>query len=230
MSQKFTVLFDLDGTLVDTAPDLMLAHNHVMKKFGYEERELSDIKKLAGGGSKVMLRKSMHEIAELSGKIKKTDEKMEDEMTKEFINFYSNNINRESMLITGVLEFLSWCKNNYISMAVCTNKQEHLSIDLLKKISIYHFFDYVAGGNTFNHNKPDPKHLTSTIEIIGGDLKKTIMIGDSETDSSAALAANIPFVLIEGVYTEKKVNQIYHNHLVKNFIDLEKIIEKYLND
>ena len=82
MSQKFTVLFDLDGTLVDTAPDLMLAHNHVMKKFGHKERELSAIKKLASGGSRVMLRKSMHEIAELSGKIKKTDEKMEEEMTK----------------------------------------------------------------------------------------------------------------------------------------------------
>jgi len=230
MIQKFTILFDLDGTLVDTAPDLMMAHNHVMKKFGYEERKLTDIKKLAGGGSKVMLRKSIHEIAELSGKIKKTNEKIEDEMTKEFINFYSNNINKESKLITGVLEFLSWCKNNYISMAVCTNKQEHLSIDLLKKINIYHFFDYVAGGNTFNHNKPDPKHLTDTIEIIGGNLKKSIMIGDSETDSGAAEAASIPFILIEGGYTEKKSNQIYHNHLAKNFIGLEKIIEKYLND
>jgi len=230
MSQKFTVLFDLDGTLVDTAPDLMLAHNHVMKKFGYEERELSAIKKLAGGGSRVMLRKSIHEIAELSGKIKKTDEKTEEEMTKEFINFYGNNINRGSKLITGASEFLSWCKNNSISMAICTNKQEHLSIDLLKKIKIYHFFDYVAGGNTFNHNKPDPKHLTNTIEIIGGNLKKTIMIGDSETDSGAAQAANIPFILIEGGYTEKKVNQIYHNHLVKNFVGLEKIIDKYLND
>jgi len=223
-------LFDLDGTLIDTAPDLMLAHNHVMKKFGHEERELSDIKKLAGGGSKVTLRKSKQEIGELSGKIKKTDEKMEKEMTKEFINFYCNYINKKSKLITGALEFLSLCKDNSISMAVCTNKQEHLSIDLLKKIKIYHFFDYVAGGNTFNHNKPDPKHLTDTIEIIGGNLKKTIMIGDSETDSGAAQAANIPFVLIEGGYTEKKVNQIYHNHLVKNFIGLEKIIEKYLND
>jgi len=155
---------------------------------------------------------------------------MEEEMTKEFINFYSKNINKESKLITGALEFLSWCKNNSISMGVCTNKQEHLSIDLLKKIKIYHFFDYVAGGNTFNHNKPDPKHLTDTIEIIGGNLKKSIMIGDSETDSGAAQAANIPFVLIEGGYTEKKVNQIYHNHLVKNFVGLEKIIEKYLND
>ena len=137
MSQKFTVLFDLDGTLIDTAPDLMLAHNYVMKKFGYEERGLSDIKKLAGGGSKVMLRKSIHEIAELSGKIKKTGKEMEEEMTKEFINFYSSNINRESKLITGASEFLSWCKNNSISMAVCTNKQEHLSIDLLINVLVY---------------------------------------------------------------------------------------------
>ncbi len=228
MSQKFTVLFDLDGTLVDTAPDLMSAHNYVMKKFGYEERELSAIKKLAGGGSKVMLRKSIHAIAELSGKIKKNDEKMEEEMTKEFIDFYSKNINKKSKLITGALEFLNWCKENSISMAVCTNKQEHLSIDLLKKIKIYHFFDYVAGGNTFDQNKPDPRHLTNTIDIVGGDLKKTIMIGDSETDSNAAKAANIPFILIEDGYTEKKTNEIYHDYLSKNFVGVEKIIKKYL--
>ena len=172
MSQKLTILFDLDGTLVNTAPDLMNAHNYVMRKYGYDEKELSAIKKLAGRGSKVMLTKSMHEMAELSGKIKKTDDVVE-EMTKEFIDYYSKNINNESTLKNGLLNFLSWCKKNSISMAVCTNKQEHLSIDLLKKIKIYHFFDYVAGGNTFNHNKPDPKHLTDTIEIIGtkGNIK-----------------------------------------------------------
>ena len=228
MSQKFTVLFDLDGTLIDTAPDLMNAHNYVMKKFGYRERELSDIKKLAGGGARMMLRKTLQEIAELTGKVKKTDDEKEEEMTKEFINFYSKNINNESKLITGVLEFLNWCKNNSISMAVCTNKREHLSIDLLKKIKIYHFFEFVAGGNTFKYNKPDPKHLTDTLEIIGGNIKKTIMVGDSETDSNAAKAANIPFVLIEGGYTEKKTNEIYHDHLVKDFVGLEKIIKKYL--
>ena len=149
-------------------------------------------------------------------------------MTREFINFYSKNINNKSKLITGALNFLNWCKDNSISMAICTNKQEHLSIDLLKKIKIYHFFDYVAGGNTFNHNKPNPKHLTDTIEIIGGNIKKTIMIGDSETDSGASKAANIPFVLIEDGYTEKNTNEIYHDHLVKDFVGLEKIIEKYL--
>ena len=227
MSQKLTILFDLDGTLVNTAPDLMNAHNYVMKKYGYEARELSAIKKLAGRGSKVMLTRSMHEIAELSGKVKKTDDIIE-EMTKEFIDYYSKNIFKESTLKKGLLNFLSWCKKNSISMAVCTNKQEHLSIDLLKKIKIYHFFDYVAGGNTFNHYKPNPKHLTDTIEIIGGDVKKTIMVGDSETDSNASKAANIPFVLLEDGYTEKKINEIYHDYLVKDFVGIEKIIEKYL--
>ena len=227
MSQKLTILFDLDGTLVNTAPDLMNAHNYVMKKYGYEERELSAIKKLAGRGSKVMLTKSMHEIAELTGKIKKTDDVLE-KMTKEFIDYYSKNIVKKSTLKNGLLNFLSWCKKKSIAMAVCTNKTEHLSIDLLKKIKIYHFFDYVAGGNTFNHNKPNPKHLTDTIEIIGGNIKKTLMIGDSETDSTAAKDANIPFVLIEDGYTEKKTNEIYHDYLIKDFVGLEKIIEKYL--
>ena len=229
MSQKFTILFDLDGTLVNTAPDLMLAHNHVMKKYGYNERKLSDIRKLAGGGSKVMLTKSIHEIAELSGKIKKTEDVIE-EMTKEFIDYYSKNILAESTLKKGVLDFLSWCKKNSISMGVCTNKQEHLSIDLLKKIKIYDFFDYVAGGNTFDYNKPDPRHLTSAIEIIGGSITKSLMIGDSETDSNSAKAANIPFILLENGYTEKKINEIHHDHLVKDFIGLDKIVGKYIND
>jgi len=229
MSQKYTILFDLDGTLVDSAPDLMLAHNHVMKKYGYAEKKLSDIKKLAGRGAQLMLARSIHDLAELSGKTKKTDDIVK-EMTRDFIDYYSKNIVKESTLKTGVLDFLSWCKNNSISMAVCTNKQEHLSIDLLKKIKIYDFFDYVAGGNSFNHNKPDPRHLTDTIEVVNGEIKKTIMIGDSETDSASAKAANIPFVLIKDGYTEKTAQQIYHDHLVKNFIGLDKIIQKYLDD
>ena len=223
MTQKFTILFDLDGTLVNTAPDLMNAHNHVMKKYGFKEKNLSDIKKLAGRGSKVMLTRSLSSVAnsnEFEDKI--------DDMTNEFINYYSNNISNESTLKKGLLNFLSWCKEKSIHLGVCTNKQEYLSIDLLKKIKIYHFFEYVAGGDTFKHNKPDPKHLTDTIEIIGGSVKKTIMIGDSETDSNASKAADIPFILIDDGYTEKKSNEIFHDHLVKDYVGLEKIIQKYL--
>jgi phosphoglycolate phosphatase len=113
-------------------------------------------------------------------------------------------------------------------MGVCTNKQEHLAIDLLKKIGINNFFDYVAGCNTFDYCKPDPRHLTSVIEIIGGNIKKTIMIGDSDVDAKSAENASVPFILLEGGYTDVKVSQIKHNHLIKDFNGLDNIIKNYL--
>jgi phosphoglycolate phosphatase len=227
MKQKFTILFDLDGTLVDTAPDLMLAHNHVMKKFGYPTKSTEDIRNLVGKGAGALIGRSIWGQAKKEFS-KVLDEKIKDEMVKEFVNFYGKNIVNESTLVTGVKDFLIWCKEQNISMAVCTNKQEHLSNDLLKKIGIYDFFEYVAGSDTFDYCKPDPRHLTNVVEILDGDVKKTVMIGDSETDANAAKAAGIPVILLENGYTEKNTTEIYHNHLVKDFIGIEKIISKYL--
>ena len=227
MGQKFTILFDLDGTLVDTAPDLMRAHNYVMKKYGYPTKSTEEIRNLVGQGAGAMLGRSIWGQAKKEfGKIE--DDKTKKEMVKEFVDYYGKNIVNESSIITGVKEFLIWCKQKEISMAVCTNKQENLSIDLLKKIGIYDFFEYVAGHNTFDYCKPDPRHLTSVIEILDGDLKKTIMIGDSETDANAAKNAGIPMILLEDGYTEKKTTEIYHNHLVRDFIGIENIVLKYL--
>ena len=227
MKQKFTILFDLDGTLVDTAPDLMRAHNHVMKKFGYPTKSTEEIRNLVGKGAGAMIGRSIWGQAKKEfGKV--NDEKVKKEMVTEFVDFYGKNIINESTLIKGVKEFLNWCKDQSISMAVCTNKQEHLSNDLLKKIGIYDYFEYVAGSDTFDYCKPDPRHLTSVVEIIDGDIKKTIMIGDSETDANAAKAAEIPIILLEDGYTEKNKDEIYHNHLIKDFIGIEKIISEYL--
>ena len=220
MSQIYTILFDLDGTVVNTAPDLMAAHNHVMRKFGHSEKKLEDIKSLAGKGAWVMMQRSFKE------EIK--NEKIKKEMTKEFINFYSRNIDKNSTPIKGVIDFLKWAKNKNISMAVCTNKQERLAIDLLKKLDLFKFFEYVAGSDTFAFNKPDPRHLTDVVEIIGGDLKKTIMIGDSEVDAMSAYNAKVPFVLMKDGYTEKTEKEIKHDELISDFVNFEKIIEKYL--
>ena len=229
MSQKLTILFDLDGTLVNTAPDLMMAHNHVMEKFGYSTKNLDEIRNLVGKGAAVLIGRSIWGSAKKEFS-KITDKKIKDKMVKEFINFYSKNIVVESKLINGAYDFLKWAKSKKISMGVCTNKQEHLAIDLLKKIKIYDFFEYVSGGNTFSYCKPDPRHLTSSIEIMDGNLKKSIMIGDSENDADAAKSAGIPMILIEDGYTDKKIEQIYHNHLIKDFIGVEKIISNYLDD
>ena len=220
MTQIYTILFDLDGTIVNTAPDLMAAHNHVMKKFGFSEKKLEDIKSLAGKGAWVMMQRSFKE--------KINDEKTKKEMTKEFIDYYAKNIDRSSEPIKGTIEFLNWAKNKNISMAVCTNKQERLAVDLLKKLDMFKYFEYIAGSDTFSFNKPDPRHLTDVVEIIGGDLKKTVMVGDSEVDAMSAHNAKLPFILIKDGYTEKSEKEIKHDELISDFIGFEKIIEKYL--
>tara|TARA_A100001015_G_scaffold61509_1_gene67735 strand:+ start:971 stop:1633 length:663 start_codon:yes stop_codon:yes gene_type:complete len=220
MTQTYTILFDLDGTLVDTAPDLMAAHNHVMKKYGKKEKKLSDIKTLASRGAWIMMQRSFKEEIR--------DEETKKKMVHEFIDFYSKNINNESKPIKGIFEFLNWAKSKNISMGVCTNKKEFLAIDLLKKIDMYRYFEYVAGADTFEFNKPDPRHLTSVLEIMGGDLKKTIMVGDSEVDAISAFNAKLPFVLVKDGYTEKNEKEIKHDELISNFDGFEKIIEKYI--
>ena len=228
MTQKFTILFDLDGTLVDTAPDLMNAHNHVMRKFGYETKSTDDIRKLVGQGAGSLIGRSVWGQAKKELK-KINDDKIKKEMVTEFIDFYGKNIANESKLINGVLEFLEWCKKEKISMGICTNKQDYLAVDLLKKINVYNYFEYVAGSNTFDYCKPDARHLTNVVDIMQGNIKKCIMIGDSETDSDTAKNAGVPFILLEDGYTEKKVSDIPHDHLIKDFIGIEKIISSYLN-
>ena len=220
MNQNYTILFDLDGTIVNTAPDLMAAHNHVMRKYGHAEKKMEEVKSLAGRGAWLMMQRSFKQ------EIK--DEKIKKEMTREFIDYYSKNIDRNSVPIKGSIDFFKWARKKNISMAVCTNKQEKLAIDLLKKLDIFRYFEYVAGSDTFSFNKPDPRHLTDVVEIIGGDLKKTIMVGDSEVDAMSANNAKLPFILVKDGYTEKTESEIRHDELISDFIGFEKIIEKYL--
>ena len=121
MSQKYTILFDLDGTLVDTAPDLMAAHNHVMKKFGYSTKSVDEIRNLVGKGAAVLIGRSIWGAAKKEFS-KITDEKIKNEMVKEFIDFYGKNLVIQSKLIKGVKEFLDWAKSNKMQQ-IAQNKE-----------------------------------------------------------------------------------------------------------
>ncbi len=221
------ILFDLDGTLVETAPDLMSAHNHVMDKYGFEKKPLSDIRYLAGRGAATMLMRSANSR---NTKTKnKIDEKAQKEMTSEFIDFYSKNICKGSVINPGVIDYLKWCKDQKIHLAVCTNKMEHLAIKLLKEIKLYDYFDFIAGADTFNYRKPDPQHITSILEILNIPIENSIMIGDSETDAEASKSAKVKFILVKGGYTEKNYDQIFHDHLVDTFEEIEALSKKILN-
>ncbi|MDC0954017.1 HAD-IA family hydrolase [Pelagibacteraceae bacterium] len=221
------ILFDLDGTLVETAPDLMSAHNHVMEKYGFEKKPLSDIRYLAGRGAATMLMRSANSRnTKMENKI---NEKTHKEMTTEFIDFYSKNICKGSVINPGVIDYLKWCKDQKIHLAVCTNKMEYLTIKLLKEIKLYDYFDFIAGADTFNYRKPNPQHITSILEILNIPIENSIMIGDSETDAEASKAAKVKFILVKGGYTEKKYNQIFHDHLVDSFKEIKDLSKKILN-
>ena len=221
------ILFDLDGTLVETAPDLMSAHNHVMEKYGFEKKPLSDIRYLAGRGAATMLMRSAN--SHNTKTENKIDEKTQKEMTVEFIDFYSKNICKGSVINPGVIDYLKWCKDQKIHLAVCTNKMEHLTIKLLKEIKLYDYFDFIAGADTFNYRKPNPQHITSILEILNIPIENSIMIGDSETDAEASKAAKVKFILIKGGYTEKNYDQIFHDHLVGTFEEIKDLSKKILN-
>jgi len=214
------IVFDLDGTLVDSAPDLMDAHNYVMQKFGYQQKPLSDIRYLAGRGAANMIWNS------LKNEEKKFDPNLHKKMTEDFINYYKENISKKSQIIKGVNEFLVWGKSQKINFAICTNKMESLAKKLLKEINLIEFFDYIAGADTFEYRKPDPRHLTNILEILDVKKEDSIMVGDSETDAETARAANINFILIKGGYTEKDQNSIYHNHFINDFTEMNGILSK----
>jgi len=221
------ILFDLDGTLVETAPDLMSAHNHVMDKYGFKKKPLSDIRYLAGRGAATMLMRSAN--SRNTKTENKINEKTQKEMTTEFIDFYSKNICKGSVINPGVIDYLKWCKDQKIHLAVCTNKMEHLTIKLLKEIKLYDYFDFIAGADTFNYRKPNPQHITSILEILNIPIENSIMIGDSETDAEASKAAKVKFILVKGGYTEKNYNQIFHDHLVDSFEEIKDLSKKILN-
>ena len=136
---------------------------------------------------------------------------------------------KEVFQLNGAIDFFKVGKKIKIFLwrFVLINKK-NLAVDFLKKLDMYSYFEYVAGSDTFSFNKPDPRHLTDVVEIIGGDLKKTIMVGDSEVDAMSAHNAKLPFILVKDGYTEKSEKEIKHDELISDFIGFEKIIEKYL--
>jgi phosphoglycolate phosphatase len=225
---KNCLVFDLDGTLVDTAPDLMMAHNYVMKKYGYKEKPIESIRHLAGRGAAAMLIRSIDSQGNLI-KNNPIDANTHQQMTDDFINYYRQNISGHSKLRKNVISILDWCKEKEIICAVCTNKREDLAIKLLKEINIYKYFDFIAGADTFDFRKPDPKHLTEILDILQIDKKNSIMLGDSETDANTAKAAKVHFVLIKDGYTEKTLDNIYHDHLIDDFENVKEIASNYLN-
>lgn len=209
-----TIVFDLDGTLVDTAPDLLDSLNHCLLSVGIPTIHEGEIRRYVGLGARVMIERAF------AAHGKELAEGQLDALQALFIEHYTAEMPGRSTLFPGALDALErFAKAGYV-VAICTNKLEALSIKLLTAMDIATRFAAICGADTFAFRKPDPRHLTDTIARVGGDPARAIMIGDSRTDIDTAKAAGIPVIAVDFGYTDRHVSEFEPSRVISHFDEL----------
>lgn len=213
-----TLIFDLDGTLVETAPDLVATLNAVLEREGIAPVAYEIARNFVGGGAKLMLARGI----EAEGRT--VEPAALDRMFADFIVHYAANVAVHSRPFPGLTEALDILAARGHRFAVCTNKLEHLSVLLLNELKLTARFEAICGQDTFGIQKPDPEILRRTIAAAGGDVRRSIMVGDSETDILTARAAGIPVIAVDFGYSDRPVSEYGPDRLISHFSQLpEKI-------
>ena len=210
-----TLVFDLDGTLADTAIDLIGTLNVLMKRMGAPEVPVDRARDVVGAGARAMIQRGLA----LGGRTV-SDLDIET-LFQEFLVHYAENIAVKTELYPGVRAVLDRLALAGYRLAVCTNKPEEHSIRLLAALGVADRFGSICGRDTFAYAKPDPRHLTLTVEKAGGDPGHAIMIGDSRTDVDTARAAGLPVIAVSFGYTDTPVEKLGPDRIVDHFDELE---------
>lgn len=219
----FTIVFDLDGTLVDSAPDLVATLNHVLAREGLPPVAYEDARNMVGGGARVMVERGL----KADGRELAAAEV--DRLVRDFIAHYAEHIAVGSRPFLGVEAALDRLAGRGCRLAVCTNKLEWLSLRLLDALGLTARFRAICGADTFGVSKPDPKILHGTIARAGGDPARAVMIGDSMTDIATARAAGVPVIAVDFGYTEVPVAELKPDRVVSAFADLPEAISQMLS-
>jgi phosphoglycolate phosphatase len=209
-----TIVFDLDGTLIDTAPDLVDTLNESFAREGLPPVPYDTARNLIGGGARMMIARGV----EAEGRVF-PPAKLE-QLFADFIAHYSEHIADRSQPFPGLIDALDTLESGGWRFAVCTNKLERLSLKLLEQLGLAKRFAAICGQDTFGVQKPDPEVLRRTVAAAGGKLQSTVMIGDSLTDIRTARAAGVPVIAVDFGYTERPVAEFGPDRIISRFAQL----------
>ncbi|MBF0309783.1 MAG: phosphoglycolate phosphatase [Magnetococcales bacterium] len=216
-----SLLFDLDGTLVDTAPDLCGALNHVLRLHGRAPLPLESVRHLVGGGARTLLARGFGRETEP----RPGEEEAFDQTVAEFLDYYEAHLADHSRPFPGVREALARLAEAGFALGIVTNKPEQLTRPLLHQLGLDAFFPCVVGGNTLTVHKPDPAPLFHALACLGRPSRGAVMVGDSETDADAAHNAAIPVILVTYGYTRgRSVEEMSPALTVSHFGDLPECV------
>jgi phosphoglycolate phosphatase len=211
---KPIVVFDLDGTLVDTAPDLLDSLRHSLGAGGVTFSDTTGFRGYLGNGGRALIERAFaaqNRILELQER---------ERLYALFLNHYGANIPGKSQLYPGAIGAIERFADAGFVMAICTNKTQAFSRKLVGALGLDRHFAAVCGQDTFAFRKPDPRHLTATIEMVGADPGRALMVGDSRTDIDTAKAAGIPVVAVDFGYTDRHVREFEPSRIISHFDEL----------
>ena len=213
-----TIVFDLDGTLIDTAPDLVDTLNVVFAREGWPPVPYETARNTIGGGARMMIARGIaaEGIAVAPAKL--------EQLFADFIAHYTEHVADRSRPFPGLTDALDVLASGGCRFAVCTNKLERLSVLLLKRLKLADRFAAICGQDTFGIQKPDPEVLRRTVTAAGGSLTHAIMIGDSVTDIRTARAAGIPVIAVDFGYSDRPVSEFGPDCIISHFAQLRSAI------
>jgi phosphoglycolate phosphatase len=223
MTSARTVVFDLDGTLVDTAPDLINALNFILEREGLPPVPLHSARTMIGGGARRLIERGL----ELEGRSAGLEEITR--LTSDFIDYYAAHIADASRPFEGLESTLDELSGRGYRFAVCTNKLEWLSKLLLDQLGLSSRFSAICGADTFGVSKPDPAILQQTIARAGGHPSSAIMVGDAGPDIGAARRAGIPVIGVEFGYTEVPIADLKPDRLISHMSELPAAVENLMH-
>jgi phosphoglycolate phosphatase len=214
MLRRTAIVFDLDGTLVDSAPDLAAATDHVLARHGRPPVGLAGIRTMVGDGARAMLERGFDATG---GRPDETEFKA---ALAEFMTWYGAHVADTTKPFPGVREALTELRALGCSLAVCTNKSERFSRDLLTRLGLLPLFGALVGGDTLPVKKPDGGHILGTLARLGQPARKAVMVGDSINDILAARNAAVPAVAVSFGYTQIPVHDLGAQIVIDRFADL----------
>ncbi|MDV4157193.1 MULTISPECIES: HAD family hydrolase [Rhizobium] len=219
------VVFDLDGTLLDTHVDLVESLNHTIAALDLEPVSYDDLTHLVGQGARVMVERACR----LRGHPLEGDALPP--LVERFVAHYAGNMPGRTEPYPGLVAAMDRLKSQGYRLAVCTNKMESLAVGLLDKLDLTRYFDTITGGDSFEYRKPDARHLTGTIERAGGDIARTVMIGDSVNDIAVARNAGVPSIAVPFGYSDVPVNTLNPDRIITHFDELTpELVETLLRE
>jgi phosphoglycolate phosphatase len=212
------IVFDLDGTLADTAADLIATLNLILEREGLDAIPLASARDLIGQGSRALLQRGFTvQRRTLS------PERLET-LFQDFLHHYGEHLTDQTRLFPGVEEALERLSRRGHGLAVCTNKSESLSRQLLAGLGVASRFAAICGRDTFAFCKPDPRHLTETVRLAAGRTRAAIMVGDSKTDVDTARAAQVPVIAVPFGYTDVPVAKLAPDIVIEHFDEIDAAI------